>query len=138
MALILVADDHRDTRELFAATLRGAGHEVVLAADGGEALTLFRGNRPDLLIIDIFMPGKDGIDAMLEIRRDFPEAKIIAVSAGWRVPNFELLNEPQSFDVLDHALTVGADYTMHKPIEVAQLVSAVDEVLRAPQRPRPR
>jgi len=86
MARILVADDHADSRELFAVMLRGAGHEVLLAADGKEVLALYRRERPDLALIDVFMPGKDGIEVIVELRREFPGAKLLAMSAGWSTP----------------------------------------------------
>ncbi len=126
MARILVADDNADARELLSVMLRGAGHEVLFAVDGDEALAVFKNERPDLSIVDIFMPAKDGIDTIREIRRDFPQARIIAVSAGWRLPNLEVRWPLWDFDVLADARAVGADAALPKPIVAEALLAVVN------------
>ena len=63
-----------------------AGDEVQIAADGEEGVHLFRTAPADLVITDLFMPNLEGLDVIKELRRDFPEAKIIAISGGARVP----------------------------------------------------
>ena len=126
MARILVADDNADARELLSVMLSAAGHEVVLAADGDEALAVFKSVRPDLSIVDIFMPAKDGIDTIRDIRRDFPQARIVAISAGWRMPNLEVRSPFWDFDVLADARTVGADATLPKPIVPEALLAVVN------------
>ena len=120
MARILIADDHVDTREVLGVILAGAGHDLVFAADGTEALARYREACPDLALIDVFMPGKDGVQVIVEIRRDFPAAKLIAISAGWTAP---------ASDVLSDATRGGANATLSKPVEYETLVSVVDRVL---------
>jgi len=137
MATILVADDHEDAREMFGAILRRAGHTPLLVADGTQALAAYRRHRPDLVILDIFMPGKDGIDTLLELRQDFPEAKVIAISAGWHVPNLEVSGHVTEMDILDHARSVGANRAFEKPVDAATLLGAIDEMLRTPGTCRP-
>src|SRR5436853_323792 len=99
--MILVVDDHEDVRNVFRAVLQDAGHTVVVAGDGDQALRLYRANPTDLVLLDIFMPGKDGIETLRELRAEFPQAQVIAVSAGWLVQNLEMRDE--TMDVLDHA-----------------------------------
>lgn len=132
MARILVADDHADSRELFAIILRGAGHEVLCAADGEELVEVYRSERPDVALIDVFMPGKDGIEAIVDIRHEFPRAKLVAMSAGWNAPA-GVATGSGTFDVLLDALAHGADATMSKPTEPATLLAAVDRVLTVPR-----
>jgi CheY-like chemotaxis protein len=128
MARILVADDHADTREVLGVILAGAGHDLFFAGDGKEALSRFRETCPDLALIDVFMPGKDGVQVIGEIRREFPSAKLIAISAGWTT--VETGAGPfRSHDVLAEATRGGANATLAKPVEYETLVSVVDRVL---------
>lgn len=128
MARILVADDHADSREIFAVVLRGAGHEVRPARDGKELLELYGADPPDVAVIDVFMPGKDGIEIIVELRREFPHAKLIALSAGWSTPSGVAVGGG-TFDVLFDALAHGADATVSKPVDPERLVAAVESVL---------
>jgi CheY-like chemotaxis protein len=79
---ILVVDDNPDICDFMRAALEGAGYEVRTAAEGVEALALQRERRADLLITDIFMPGQDGIETLWRCKAEFPQTKIIAMSAG--------------------------------------------------------
>lgn len=126
MARILVADDNADARELLRIMLREAGHDVFLAVDGDEAVAVFKSERPDLSIVDVFMPAKDGIDTIREIRRDFPQARIVAISAGWRLPHLEVRSPFWDFDVLADARAVGADAALPKPIVAEALLAVVN------------
>src|SRR5260370_25679819 len=84
MARILVVDDDHDICEVLEMGLTHAGHEVRVAADGASALRLVRAEPFDLIITDIFMPGKEGIETIMEIRPDFPAVKVVAMSRGGR------------------------------------------------------
>lgn len=128
MARILVADDHADSREVLGVILARGGHDPCFAADGREALARYREVCPDLALIDIFMPGKDGVEVIVELRRDFPEAKLVAISAGWSKPE-TAASGGGKFDVLHDASVVGADATLAKPISYATLLAVVDRVL---------
>ena len=84
MARILIIDDEEKFRKMLRQMLERAGHEVVEAPDGKEGVKLYREKLTDLIITDIFMPEKEGIQTIKELKRDFPEAKIIAISGGGR------------------------------------------------------
>jgi CheY-like chemotaxis protein len=80
MARILVIEDETDIRGVYRRLLEQAEHEVIEARDGDLGVKLHRKNPTDLIITDIIMPEKDGIETITEIRRDFPRVKIIAIS----------------------------------------------------------
>jgi len=80
MAKILVVDDERVIRMLLQEILSSAGHSVNHAATGDEAVESVHENKPDILITDIFMPEKSGLELIMEIRRHYPDLKIIAIS----------------------------------------------------------
>ena len=69
MAHVLVVDDHADSREMMAVMLASAGHSSVMAADGDEALFLLKREPFDLALVDIFLPIRDGIEVIREMRR---------------------------------------------------------------------
>lgn len=129
MATILIVDDNADTRELLEAMLARAGHRAVHARDGYEAVRLYRTHLPDAVLLDIFMPGRDGIDTLLDLREEFPDVRAIAISAGWKMKNLEISGEGYDIDVLEHARTAGAVRAIRKPIDLPTLLSVVDEVL---------
>ena len=122
MAVVLIVDDNAATRWVLSEIVKRESHEVLEARDGQEALELFRSRRPDLVVLDLFMPDHDGFDAIRALRRDFPQARIIAVSADWRVGDK---------DGLRVARELGADVTIRKPIDVDILRTAISELLAA-------
>jgi CheY-like chemotaxis protein len=69
MAVLLIADDNAEIRELYRDEFEGDGYEVVTATDGNEAVSMTRETRPDLVILDIGMPEKDGLEVIGEISR---------------------------------------------------------------------
>ena len=118
MARILVVDDSKIMRKNIASILIKAGHTVVAeAADGGEAQLMYRTHLPDLVTMDITMPGINGIDAVRLIREDYPNAKIIMVSA--------LSQRNMVFDALEQ----GAKHYLIKPISYDSVVTIVQKVL---------
>jgi len=127
MARILVVDDYADFREVVRLLLERQGHEVLEAEDGIEAVQVCRNSHPDLVILDIFMPGKDGIETLWEIREQRTARRVIAVSAGrtaqWAPKNVDVS------EILDLAGDFGADMTLTKPLEPSELLSAVDKTL---------
>jgi CheY-like chemotaxis protein len=129
-ARILVVDDHQDTRELLATVLRRAGHETIEAADGEEAMRLYHTHGADLVVLDIFMPAKDGIETVRELRRESRQVKIIAISAGWKVPGSGRHTEPRDYEVLHDARECGADLVIAKPFDPMLLDRAVRELLQ--------
>lgn len=81
---IIIDDDHQ-IRTTLHQVLELEGHEVVDASDGKEGIRLFKENVVDFIITDIVMPGKEGLETIMERRRDLPEGKIVAISGGGRV-----------------------------------------------------
>ncbi len=120
MQHIHIIDDEALIRELFRRILETEGYEVSDAADGNEALAMCRKAPPDLIITDLIMPDKEGIETIIEMKRDFPEVKIIAISGGGRITAKEYL---------ELAATFGADMTLTKPISRDELLAAVRTVL---------
>src|SRR5437899_12759478 len=90
MARILFIDDDPPTLDLFGQILKGAGHEVIMARDGVAGIALYRKNPTDLIITDIMMPVKDGMEVISELKRDFTEANIIAIYRSSREDRREL------------------------------------------------
>ena len=119
MARILVVDDDFETRAIIEKMLLSAGHEVICAANGLEALQLCRAESADLVLTDLFMPEVDGIEAIQAIRREFPNVKIIAMSGN-----------PTATSMLSVARRLGTIATLQKPFTEAELVTVLKEVLR--------
>lgn len=121
MGTILVIDDDAQVRALLRTTLEFAGHEVEEAPDGEIGMRLFCDNPTDLVITDIFMPEREGLETIQELRRSFPETKIIAISGGGR------LKDPGN--VLQMARMFGASWTFSKPIDRDVLLDVVRELV---------
>lgn len=121
MHRILVIDDDFAVRELLRRTLEGAGYHVQVAADGEVGMRLFREDPTDLIIADIIMPGKQGIDTIAELKRDFPHVGIIAISGGGKRIG------PYSYLML--AKQWGAEKVFNKPLKRNELLEAVHELL---------
>jgi two-component system, response regulator, stage 0 sporulation protein F len=81
MSTILVVDDDRNLRRLYQAELEAEGYRVLLAGDGNEASACLAQEIPDVIVMDIRMPGKDGLDAMAEILNDYGRIPIILNTA---------------------------------------------------------
>jgi CheY-like chemotaxis protein len=120
MPKILIIDDDQLVRNTIARILKRKGYELVLADDGRRGLELFQSERPDLVITDIIMPGKEGIETIREMRQINPDAKIIAISGGGRVGNVDFLTMAAKF---------GAREIVAKPFEPAELTDTVARCL---------
>ena len=120
-ARILVADDHEDARDLLLVILKTEGYDVILAADGEEALSRFRERPADVVILDMFMPRKDGVATIRELRAEFPGVPIIAMSGDARMWH----------DALTEARTAGAQLTLRKPLEPWVLLRGLEGLLAA-------
>ena len=121
MARILVVDDDADVRAAVRTILEDAGHEVVEAVDGAAGLRAYRDASFDLVLCDLFMPDVDGIELIRALRRQFPDAKVIAMSGG----AFD-----GTLDLLDLAPYLGAAEALAKPFSLDEFVRAVERVLR--------
>jgi CheY-like chemotaxis protein len=126
MALILVIDDSSVIRCLMRAALTDAGHTVIEAADGQAGLALFHSRRPHLVITDLVMPVKDGIETIREIRKCDPETPILAISEALDSVEYLYLNA---------AKKLGAHVTLSKPFSPADLQRAVDSLLACEELP---
>jgi CheY-like chemotaxis protein len=120
MASVLVIDDEPVTRTVIRAILESVGHTVGEADNGLTGLAMFYANSPDLVITDIFMPKKDGIETIRELRRTNPEIKIIALSGDVRFDGPGILNA---------AHLLGADQVIEKPFRNDELVRIAEQVL---------
>jgi DNA-binding response OmpR family regulator len=120
MARILVIDDDEQIRTTLRRVLELEGHEVLVAADGKEGVKLFREQGADLIITDIVMPDKEGLETIMELRRDFRDAKIVAISGGGHI-------DGECYLMMAEQL--GAGHTLTKPFEREQLLAAVGEAL---------
>lgn len=123
MKRILVIDDDELMRAMLSQMLGRAGYEIVLAANGIEGLKQFQTHLPvDLVITDLIMPGKEGIETMMELRRDHPEVPIIAISGGARATGR---------DYLPIAAQLGARRTVAKPFTRQEILEAIQSTLAA-------
>jgi two-component system response regulator (stage 0 sporulation protein F) len=114
MATILIIDDEEPIRALLRFALEAAGYEVIEAPNGRQGLALYRRRPTDLIITDLVVPELNGLEMILELARQFLEAKVIAMSGVGGEPN-----------VLDVAKLLGARRTFHKPFSMPQLLDAV-------------
>ena len=119
---ILVIEDDDQTRHMLAEMMRRAGYEVLEAPDGRVGVELFRTERVDLVITDILMPEKDGLETIRDMKRESPDVRIIAISGGGRTG---------LLDFLPVARRLGANRTFAKPTDRRELLSAVAEELAA-------
>jgi len=120
MIQVLVIDDEAAVRAFVQQTLEEEGYRVSEAADGEEGLSALQTTPVDLIITDIFMPNKEGIETIRTVRKQFPQIKILAISGGGRHKLTHSLPE---------ALQFGAHGTLTKPFTPDQLVEAVTTVL---------
>ena len=122
MPNILLVDDNAGLLKMQAEFLRSAGYVVTTAANGKEALRLTQEQAFDLVVTDLVMPEKEGIETIIELRRKIPAMKIIAMSGGGR---------GDAKDYLIVAQKLGAAKTLAKPFSGKELVEAVASVLSA-------
>ncbi len=126
MRRILVIDDDVQFRKMLCQVLERAGYEVVEADNGKKGVKLFRAQPTDLVITDIIMPEQEGIETIRELKRDFPDVKIIAISGGGRI---------DSKDYLELAGQFGVTRTFGKPLDREEFLAALEELLaEAPVR----
>jgi CheY-like chemotaxis protein len=118
MASILLIDDDEALRRTIRRMLSTAGHDVVEAGNGASAVSLIAAAKPTLVITDVFMPEKNGIDTTKEIRTHCPAMKILAITGGGRAGRFyHLLKE------------MGVDVVLEKPFSKEEVLEAVGQLL---------
>jgi len=117
MATVLVIEDDPTTRQIIRVIIEDRGHEVWEAANGVDGMMLARLLLPDLVVTDIVMPDKDGLETIMDLHETFWGAKVIALSA--------------HSDKLEQALRLGALAVFRKPFPPQELGEAVQEALQA-------
>jgi two-component system response regulator MtrA len=117
--IVVVADDDEDILMLVRATLTAAGYEVVLARDGTAALALLHERRPAAAVLDIAMPGIDGLEVLTRVRTDPDTADL---------PVILLSARAQESDVA-RGFELGASKYIRKPFSPRELVAAVSEIV---------
>ncbi len=120
MARILVIDDEELARFTLQEILQGANHEVVEARNGNEGIAFQRAQPFDLIVTDIIMPEKEGVETIIELKRDYPDLKIIGISGGGRTRNLDFLEMAKQF---------GADKIIAKPFSEKELLENVNACL---------
>lgn len=115
MAHILLIDDDDNFRTMLRITLQRMGHEVIEANDGKQGIRLHQQNVVDLVMVDLIMPEKEGMETIGEMRAHSPDAKIIAMSGGGRM---------HARDILSMAKAVGANQALAKPFSNEDMLVA--------------
>ncbi len=116
MARILIIDDYLPTRTALRSLFEKAGYEIKEASDGEAGIRLYHQEPADLVIVDILMPGKEGLETIRELKRDFPQIKIIAISGG-------------GVHYLDMAREFGALHAFEKPFDMREILETVQKSL---------
>ncbi len=120
MSHVLIIDDEVQIREVLRTVLERVGYTVSEAGDGIQGLRVYSDGGIDLVVTDIIMPHKGGIDTIMDLRRDFPDVKIIAISGGGMCGEVSYL---------DMAIGVGADRAIGKPFVLDDFLAAVEELI---------
>ncbi len=115
MAVVLLIEDDEDLRQLIAEMLALAGHQVFEAGDGLNGIERFHKIRPDVVLTDISMPRKGGLDVIRELSLSFPRSSIIAMSG-------------EGQEVLGQARRLGARRTLCKPFSLNRLSKTLREM----------
>ena len=116
MARVLVIDDDAEIRVSLIKALEKAGHDVDEAGDGEEAIEYFTSMPYDVVVSDINMPVKDGVESFLDLKTDYPDLKLIMISG-------------EDEALLKTAEELGANRAIAKPFSITDILTAVEEVL---------
>lgn len=120
MTKILVIDDDDLTRGMICNALKKAEFEVLEAANGNEGVQKAQNEKPDLVVTDILMPDKEGIETIMEIKAINSAIKIVAMSGGGTSKNMSFL---------EMAKKVGAEQVLSKPFKPSALLETINKVL---------
>lgn len=123
MQKILIIDDDEDVRSMLKMTLEMEGYNVLTANDGNMGTKLYRENPADLIVTDIIMPEKEGLETIRELHKDFPGVKIIAISGG---------GEYALSQYLDVAKQFGAVNAFSKPVDLDALLHEIKKHVPSP------
>ncbi len=120
MARILVIEDDAQTREMLRQLLKRSGYDVDVAPDGIDGLRSFRAAPADLVLTDLLMPGKEGLETIRDLLDEFVGVKIIAMSGGGRLGNLGYLAAAEK---------LGAARVFAKPIDIPLLLQEIKQLL---------
>lgn len=120
MTKILIIDDESEIRSMLSQLLEREGFEVMGAPNGKEGMRLYRESPADLIITDIIMPEKEGLEIIRDLKKDYPDVKIIAISGGSKIGLGDYLPIAEKF---------GAIKTFQKPVRKEELLKAIRDVL---------
>lgn len=120
MPRVLVIDDEELARFTIREILEGAGYEVEEAENGRIGVDMQNATPFDLIVTDIIMPEKEGVETIIDLKKDYPDLGIIAISGGGRTRNLDFLKLSERF---------GASKILAKPFTEGQLLEAVNEVI---------
>ena len=118
---ILVVDDEPGIRELLCLMLEASGYTVMAAEDGFQAPKILAANPIQVVITDLLMPERDGLEFITEVRKSFPDVKIIAMSGGGHIARDSYLRIAKNF---------GAHFLLEKPFSQAGVLGAIETVLK--------
>ncbi|MCS6318469.1 MAG: response regulator [Nitrospira sp.] len=119
MSLILIADDDEQVCGRLRAVLEAEGYRVIEAADGRQALVTIQRESPDLVILDVYLPLRDGLEIILQLHQQQPSVKVFAISG----------QPVQGYDILRIATIFGAQATLAKPFSIERLLLGVRELV---------
>jgi CheY-like chemotaxis protein len=114
---IVIADDDPLVREACRAALEQRGFSVLIAVDGSDAIARVESQPVDLVLLDIVMPRKEGLETLIELKRRFPHVRVIAMSGSLRAGNADFLSIAAKF---------GADGILRKPLQLKELFDLID------------
>jgi CheY-like chemotaxis protein len=120
---ILLIDDEPALRDILSRVLKEAGHLVTGAANGKEASKVLGGAAFDVVLTDVIMPEKDGMQMISEVRKNFPEVRIVAMSGGGHVPRDQYLKIAKG---------LGAHAVLEKPFSNQQLLATIESLAPSP------
>lgn len=122
MPRVLVIDDNDDTRDILRVVLEGAGYAVEVAADGDEGLRAQHARPADVVITDIFMPNRDGLETISRLRAEHPRVKVVVISGGGAMV--------RGTSYLHTAREIGAHAVLSKPFEQQALLDTLRGLLQ--------
>lgn len=123
---VLIIEDEALIANLLCDGLRSYGFEADAAESGEAGLATFLEGHHDIVVTDVFMPDREGLEILMEIKREAPEAKVVAISGGGRTM--------QAQPVLRMATRLGADAVLNKPFRVQDLVDVIEQLEERPAR----
>lgn len=116
---ILLVEDNQDVKEMLKKLLEKNGYSVMVASNGREALAKFKSVLTQVVVTDVIMPEEDGIGLIVELKKQKPDIKIIAISGGGKVGPTNYLNIAE---------TLGADAVFAKPFNMNDFIAKVKEL----------